>query len=309
MGGHLDGRLGLGFHGRSSISRGTVGCLRRSAFLRAWTLLCLLIACLLTPYPVSAGETFLLLQATTSTENSGLLDYILPGFAASSGIEVRVVAVGSGQAMKNARNGDGDVLLVHSVSDEREFIAAGWGVKRHPVMYNRFVLVGPNADHAAIQGLVIGVALKRVATERALFVSRGDDSGTHKKELQLWRLAGALPDPRHDAWYREIGSGMGATLNTAISMGAHTLSDQGTWISHQNKGDFRILVESEDDPQLFNQYSVILVNPERHPHIKVQEAQHFIRWLTGPQGQAAIASYRVQGQQLFFPNAHTAESP
>jgi len=249
-----------------------------------------------------ADDDFIIVQSTTSTQNSGLLDAILPVFHAETGIEVRVVAVGTGQAIRNAMNGDGDVLLVHAKPAERRFVADGWGVARHDVMYNDFVIVGPAEDPAGVDGMTDAVAaLDRIARHRAVFASRGDDSGTHKAERRLWAetgvdIAGASPD-----WYRETGSGMGATLNTGVGMDAYVLTDRATWISFGNKGDHRVLVEG--DPKLFNQYGVILVNPERHPRVKAAAGQAFIDWLTGPAGQAEIGRFRIDGQQLFFPNA------
>lgn len=252
--------------------------------------------------PAAAEERFIVLQSTTSTQNSGLFDAILPGFTARSGVEVRVVAVGTGQALKNARNGDGDVLLVHAKPAEEAFVAEGFGVERLDVMYNDFVIVGPPADPAGIAGKADATAaLKAVAEAGAPFASRGDDSGTHKKELALWTAAGVDPAAASGTWYRETGSGMGATLNTAVGMDAYTMTDRGTWIAFKNKGDFRILVEG--DARLFNQYGVILVNPEKHPRVKAEDGQAFIDWLTGKEGQAAIAAYKRAGEQLFFPNA------
>ncbi|MCG8593668.1 MAG: substrate-binding domain-containing protein [Kiloniellales bacterium] len=252
--------------------------------------------------PAAAEERFIVLQSTTSTQNSGLFDAILPGFTARSGVEVRVVAVGTGQALKNARNGDGDVLLVHAKPAEEAFVAEGFGVERLDVMYNDFVIVGPPADPAGIAGKADATAaLKAVAEAGAPFASRGDDSGTHKKELALWTAAGVDPAAASGTWYRETGSGMGATLNTAVGMDAYTMTDRGTWIAFKNKDDFRILVEG--DARLFNQYGVILVNPEKHPRVKAEDGQAFIDWLTGKEGQAAIAAYKRAGEQLFFPNA------
>ena len=257
----------------------------------------------------STTSPFIVLQSTTSTQNSGLFDAILPGFTGATGIEVRVVAVGTGQALKNARNGDGDVLLVHARPAEEKFVAEGFGVARHDVMYNDFVVVGPASDPAGLRGMTDAPAgLARIAAGRDLFASRGDDSGTHQKERALWKLSGYEPSGASGTWYRETGSGMGATLNAAVGMGAYTLTDRATWIRFANKGDLEILLEG--DPRLFNQYGIILVNPERHPRTRVREGQQFIDWLLGPAGQAAIAAYRVDGQQLFFPNAnaHTDES-
>ncbi|MEM9681814.1 MAG: substrate-binding domain-containing protein [Pseudomonadota bacterium] len=254
---------------------------------------------------VSAADRFIVVQSTTSTQNSGLLDHILPEFTAKTGIEVRVVAVGTGQALKNARNGDGDVLLVHAKPAEEHFIADGFGVQRFDVMYNDFVMVGPSTDPAKVVGLRdAGTALSRIAAADAPFVSRGDDSGTHKKELALWKKSGVDPAGASGRWYRETGSGMGATLNTAVGMSAYALTDRATWIAFKNKRDFRIHVEG--DPDLFNQYGVILVNPEKHPRVKATDGQAFIDWLTGPDGQAAIAGYKRDGQQLFFPNGRGA---
>lgn len=250
----------------------------------------------------AAGNDFIIVQSTTSTQNSGLFDHILPKFTEKTGIQVRVVAVGTGQALKNARNGDGDVVLVHSKPDEEEFVAEGWGVKRHDVMYNDYVIVGPASDPAGISGLKdAGEAFPRIAEAEAAFASRGDDSGTHQAELKLWTDAGIDARKASGDWYLETGSGMGATLNTAIGKGAYTLTDRGTWLSFANKGDFEVLVQG--DPKLFNQYGVILVNPERHPRIKKEMGQALVDWLTGSEGQAAIASYKIDGQQLFFPNA------
>ncbi|SDC95093.1 substrate-binding domain-containing protein [Ruegeria marina] len=249
-----------------------------------------------------AAEDFIVVQSTTSTQNSGLLDHILPAFEAESGIEVRVVAVGTGQAIKNATNGDGDVLLVHAKAAEEKFVAEGWGVQRFDVMYNDFVLVGPVADPAGIKGGAdVVAALSAIASAQAPFASRGDDSGTHKAELRHWQSAGVDVAAASGGWYRETGSGMGATLNLAAGMGAYALTDRATWIAFANKGDLEVMVEGDD--RLFNQYGVILVNPEKHPGVKAEAGQKFIDWLIGPDGQAAIASYTLDGQQLFFPNA------
>jgi tungstate transport system substrate-binding protein len=245
---------------------------------------------------------FIVLQSTTSTQNSGLFDHILPKFTEKTGIEVRVVAVGTGQALKNARNGDGDVVLVHAKPDEEKFVTEGWGMKRHDVMYNDFIIVGPASDPAGIAGLKnADEALKRIAEAEAPFASRGDDSGTHRAELMLWKQAGVDPAKASGDWYLETGSGMGATLNTAVGKHAYTLADRGTWLSFGNKSDFDVLVEG--DPKLFNQYGVILVNPEKHPRVKATQGQAFVDWLTSAEGQKAIASYKINGQQLFFPNA------
>jgi tungstate transport system substrate-binding protein len=271
------------------------------------TLIGLALALLLvgaSPTAGNAEDKFIIVQSTTSTQNSGLFEHILPEFTKKTGIEVRVVAVGTGQALKNAENGDGDIVLVHAKPDEEKFVAAGWGVKRHDVMYNDFVIAGPAADPAKIAGLKAAPeAFKKIAQAEASFASRGDDSGTNKAELKLWQEAGVDPSLSSGKWYLETGSGMGATLNTAVGKQAYTLTDRGTWLSFANKDDFKILVEG--DPKLFNRYGVILVNPAKHPNVKATEGQAFIDWLIGPEGQAAIANYKIDGQQLFFPNAPT----
>ena len=252
--------------------------------------------------PVHAAGEFIVVQSTTSTENSGLFKHILPRFSEATGIEVRVVAVGTGQAIKNAQNGDGDVLLVHAKAAEQKFVQEGYGVERHDVMYNDFVIVGPDNDPAGIKGTEdASAALKEIASAEAAFVSRGDDSGTHKKERSMWKGAGVDVDSASGRWYRETGSGMGATLNTAVGMSAYTLSDRGTWIAFGNKEGFGVVVEG--DPKLFNPYGVILVNPEKHPGVKAEAGRKFIDWLIGPEGQAAIASFKVNGEQAFYPNA------
>ncbi|MDX1593375.1 MAG: substrate-binding domain-containing protein [Gammaproteobacteria bacterium] len=249
-----------------------------------------------------AAEDSIILQSTTSTANSGLYDAILPQFTGKTGIQVYVVAVGTGQAIKNAKNGDGDVLLVHARPAEEKFVAEGFGVERFDVMYNDFIIVGPVTDPAGVGGMrVAAKALAMIAEAGAPFASRGDNSGTHKKEVALWKQAGVDIEAASGSWYRETGSGMGATLNAAVGMGAYALTDRGTWISFKNKGDHAIAVEGDDD--LFNQYGVILVNPEKHPKVNVEAGQIFIDWITGPEGQAAIADYELGGQQLFFPNA------
>jgi tungstate transport system substrate-binding protein len=253
--------------------------------------------------PVSrATDNFIIVQSTTSTQNSGLFEHILPLFTKKTGIEVRVVAVGTGQALKNAQKGDGDVVLVHSQPDEEKFVADGWGVKRYPVMYNDFIIVGPAADPAKIVGMKQApAALKKIAEAQTPFASRADDSGTHKAELKLWHEAGVDPKSSSGSWYLETGSGMGATLNIAVGKQAYALTDRGTWLAFANKGDFKVMVEG--DNKLFNQYGVILVNPAKYPNVKANQGQVFIDWLTGPEGQSAIANYKIDGQQLFFPNA------
>ena len=250
----------------------------------------------------SAADRYIVVQSTTSTQNSGLFDHILPVFAEETGIEVRVVAVGTGQAIKNAANGDGDVLFVHSKSDEEAFVAEGHGVARFDVMYNDFVIVGPADDPAGVAGSAdVVAALTAIAETESPFLSRGDDSGTNKAESRLWDAAGIDPTAASGGWYREAGAGMGATLNTGVEMGAYVLTDRATWVSFGNKGDLEIAVEG--DQRLFNQYGVILVNPELHPNVKADLGQQFVDWVVSPDGQEAIAGFRVDGQQLFFPNA------
>lgn len=267
---------------------------------KAWLAIC--FTALVLSGAARAADKAIVLQSTTSTANSGLYDHLLPQFTAKTGVTVHVVAVGTGQAIKNATNGDGDVLLVHAKPAEEKFVADGYGVKRLDVMYNDFVIVGPAGDPAGVKGMTDGpAALKTIAQVKALFASRGDNSGTHKKELRLWRAAGIDPSGDSGTWYRETGSGMGATLNVGIGMGAYVLTDRATWISFKNKSGHAILVEGDD--QLFNQYGIILVNPERHPNVKAEWGQMFIDWIVGKEGQDAIAAYRLDGQQLFFPNA------
>lgn len=245
---------------------------------------------------------FILLQSTTSTENSGLFKHLLPLFQKKTGIEVRVVAVGTGQAIKNATNGDGDVLLVHDRAAEEKFVAGGHGVKRFDVMYNDFVIVGPREDPAGISGSrEAAAALAGIAKSSAAFVSRGDDSGTHKAELRLWTEAGVDVKSQSGTWYREAGQGMGATLNMAAGMNAYALTDRATWSAFKNRDSMKLLVEG--DSKLFNSYGVILVNPARHAHVKAAEGQAFIDWLVSPEGQNAIASFHIEGEQQFFPSA------
>ncbi len=261
-----------------------------------------LVAATAIPTAAAWAEDFIIVQSTTSTQNSGLYDHLLPQFREASGIEVRVVAVGTGQAIKNARNCDGDVLLVHAKPAEEKFVAEGYGVSRADVMYNDFVIVGPADDPAGIGGGAdVAAALARIEGSGSVFASRGDDSGTHKKELALWQAAGLDPSGASGTWYRETGSGMGATLNTAVGMGAYTMTDRATWIAFGNKQDHRIVVEG--DTRLFNQYGVILVNPERCENVKAEMGQTFIDWILSDEGQSAIADYTRDGQQLFFPNA------
>jgi tungstate transport system substrate-binding protein len=250
------------------------------------------------PVPSSAQE-FITVASTTSTEQSGLFRHLLPEFRKATGIEARVVAVGTGQALDMGRRGDADVVFVHDKVAEEKFVAEGFGVKRLPVMYNDFVLVGPASDPADAKGSDIHVALKRIAERQWPFASRADKSGTHAAELRYWKAAG-IEKPA-GAWYRETGSGMGPTLNTASGMGAYALADRGTWLNFGNRGDLVILVEG--DKRLFNQYGVMLVNPSRHAHVKREAGQRFIDWVVSPAGQGAIAAYRINDQPLFFPNA------
>lgn len=246
------------------------------------------------------AEEFITVASTTSTENSGLFGYILPLFQEKTGIEVRVVAQGTGQALETARRGDADVVFVHAKAQEEKFVAEGFGVTRFDVMYNDFVLVGPEEDPAATaKAEGAAAAFKAVADAGAAFASRGDDSGTHVAEMALWKAAGV--EPKGQEWYRETGSGMGATLNTAAQIPAYALTDRGTWLSFANRGP--LVITYEGDKVLFNQYGVILVNPEKHPSVKAAQGQAFIDWLLSDEGQAAINSFQINGQQLFFANA------
>ena len=245
----------------------------------------------------AAQEPFINVASTTSTEQSGLFKYLLPEFQKDTGIAVRVVAVGTGQALDIGKRGDADVVFVHDKAAEEKWLAEGNGVKRYPVMYNDFVVVGPKADPAKAKGNDVVAALQKVAAVRAPFTSRADKSGTHAAELRYWKAAGVEPKA---PWYRETGSGMGATLNTASGMNAYALADRGTWLSFKNRGDLVILVEG--DVKLFNQYGVMLVNPAKHAHVKKDMGQKFIDWLVSPEGQSAIAAYKIEGEQLFFPN-------
>lgn len=251
----------------------------------------------------SADERFITVASTTSTQDSGLFNVLLPAFTAKTGITVKVIAQGTGQALDTARRGDADVVFVHAKSQELKFLSEGFGVKRYPVMYNDFVVVGPKADPAGINGSKdVAAAFKTIADKTAPFVSRGDKSGTNTAELNLWKAAGVDLQAVRGEWYREIGQGMGATLNTANAMAAYTLSDRATWIAFANKGDLGIVVEG--DKKLFNQYGVMLVNPAKAPAVKAEDGQAFIDWLVSPEGQAVIAGYRIGDQQLFFPNAN-----
>lgn len=256
----------------------------------------------------SADQRFIVLQSTTSTENSGLFKHLLPKFTETTGIEVRVVAVGTGQAIKNAANGDGDVLLVHDRAAEEKFVADGFGVRRFDVMYNDFVVIGPRTDPANVAGSQdAAAAMAKIAASGATFVSRGDDSGTHKAELRLWKAAGVDAKAASGTWYREAGQGMGATINVAAGLKAYAVSDRATWSAFKNKGELKILVEG--DPRLFNPYGVIQVNPAKHPRVKAAEAKAFVDWLISNEGQSAIAEFKVEGEQQFFPNARSSVSP
>jgi tungstate transport system substrate-binding protein len=251
--------------------------------------------------PASAQDRSIVVASTTSTQDSGLFGYLLPIFKAKTNIDVKVVAQGTGQALDTARRGDADVVFVHAKSQEEKFLAEGFAVKRFDVMYNDFVLIGPKSDPAGIKGKDIETALKVIQAKSAPFVSRGDRSGTHSAELALWKQAGIDIATAKGPWYREIGQGMGAALNTASAMNGYVLSDRGTWISFKNRGDLEIIVEG--DKRLFNQYGVMLVNPEKFPSVKKELGQTFVDWLISPEGQATIAGYRIDGQQLFFPDA------
>lgn len=261
-----------------------------------------LLAAVVLTGAAAAEERFITVASTTSTQNSGLFDHILPTFEKETGIDVRVVAVGTGQAVRLARAGDADVLFVHHKPSEEAFVADGMGVERHDVMYNDFIIVGPKDDPAGIKGSKdVAEAMRKIAGAKAPFASRGDDSGTHKREKSLWKEAGVDVEAASGSWYRATGSGMGATLNTAAGMDAYALADRGTWLSFENRGPLEVMVEG--DQRLFNQYGIILVNPKAHPHVKAEDGQAFIDWIIGPEGQKMIGAYRINGQQLFTPNA------
>jgi tungstate transport system substrate-binding protein len=248
-----------------------------------------------------AQERFIVMASTTSTEQSGLFKELLPAFKQATGIDIRVVAVGTGQALDMARRGDADVVFVHDTVAEEKFVAEGFGLRRQPVMYNDFVLVGPASDPAKVKGNDTVAALGKLAVSGAPFISRGDKSGTHAAELRLWKLANIDPAANKPAGYRECGCGMGPALNIGSSSNAYVFTDRGTWLSFKNRGDLAVLVEG--DSRLFNQYGVMVVNPARHPHVKQAMAQSFADWVVAAPGQAAIAAYKIDGQQLFFPNA------
>ncbi|MGB8398068.1 substrate-binding domain-containing protein [Bradyrhizobium sp.] len=251
----------------------------------------------------SAQDKSIVVSSTTSTEDSGLFGHILPLFRAETGIDVKVVSQGTGQALETGRRGDSDVVFVHARAQEEKFVADGFGEKRYPVMYNDFVLVGPKGDPAGIKGSRdIEAAFRAIKSKGVAFISRGDKSGTHSAELALWKIAGIdIAGADKGPWYREIGQGMGAALNAAAASSAYVLADRGTWLSFRNRGDLQILVEG--DKRLFNQYGVMLVNPARHAHVKKELGQQFIDWLVSPGGQKAIADYKINGEQLFYPNA------
>ncbi len=262
----------------------------------------LTVALALNATPASAEEKFIVVSSTTSTEQSGLFGHLLPVFEKKTGIKVRVVALGTGQALDTGRRGDADVVFVHDKTAEEKFVAEGFGVERKEVMYNDFVLIGPKADPAKVAGgKDIIDALKKVEAAKAPFVSRGDKSGTHAAELRYWKAAGIDLEQAKGPWYRDTGSGMGPALNTAASMNAYILADRGTWLSFKNRGELVVAVEG--DQRLFNQYGVILVNPAKHAHVKKELGQTFIDWVVSAEGQQTIADYKIGGQQLFFPNA------
>ena len=274
----------------------------RKILTRVTTLLLCLAAMVPAAAQSPAAPRFITVASTTSTQDSGLFEHILPSFTAKTGIAVRVIAQGTGQALDTGRRGDADVVFVHAKTLEEKFVSEGHGLARKPVMYNDFVLLGPAHDPAGMKGTKdIALALKRIAETKSTFISRGDRSGTHLAELQLWTLAAINIEAAKGTWYREIGQGMGAALNMASAIEAYVLADRGTWLSFKNRGS--LTIASEGDQRLFNQYGVILVNPERHPHIKAHDGQAFIDWLISSEGQQAIANYKIGGQQLFFPNA------
>lgn len=271
-----------------------------SSMLARRLLIVTAITALLTAF-AGAEEKLIVVASTTSTEDSGLFKYLLPIFKKKTGIDVKVVAQGTGQALDTGRRGDADVVFVHAKAAEEKFLSEGFGVKRYPVMYNDFVLIGPRTDPASIKGKDILTALRTIRDKAAPFVSRGDRSGTHLAEIGLWKDAGIAINADKGSWYKEIGQGMGAALNMASASNAYLLSDRGTWLAFKNRGGLDILVEG--DKRLFNQYGVMLVNPARHPHVKAELGQEFISWLISAEGQNAIAGYKIGGQQLFYPDA------
>ena len=257
------------------------------------------LAAMISIASVAASAQTIVMSSTTSTEQSGLFSYLLPEFKKASGIDIKVVALGTGQALDMARRGDADVVFVHDQVAEEKFVAEGFGLKRLPVMYNDFVLIGPKADPVGTKGNDIAVALKKISAANGAFISRGDKSGTHAAELRFWKLAD-LADKKGSG-YKECGCGMGPALNIASSSGAYVLADRGTWLNFKNRADLTVLVEG--DKRLFNQYGVMVVNPAKHPQVKLAEAQKFVDWVVSPAGQNAIAAYKIGGEQLFFPNA------
>ncbi len=268
---------------------------------RPFHLLCLALAIGLPAALAQAQDRFIVMASTTSTEQSGLFTHLLPLFKQATGIDVRVVAVGTGQALDTGRRGDADVVFVHDQVAEEKFVAEGFGLARRAVMYNDFVIVGPKADPAGVRGKDVTAALARLASTNSSFISRGDKSGTHAAELRYWKAANVDIAASKPAGYKECGCGMGPALNIASSTGAYVLADRGTWLNFKNRADLAILVEG--DKRLFNQYGVIVVNPARHPHVKKDLAQAFADWVVSPAGQAAIAAYKIGGEPLFFPNA------
>jgi tungstate transport system substrate-binding protein len=277
----------------------------RSPFRTLFATACLLAGALLTPAvhaQAAAAEKFIVVASTTSTEQSGLFAHLLPAFTQATGISVRVVAVGTGQALDIGRRGDADVVFVHDPVAEQKFVDQGYATARRPVMYNDFVLIGPQADPAGTRGKDIAAALQKVGASSAPFVSRGDKSGTHAAELRYWKTAGVDMAAAKPAGYKECGCGMGPALNMASSLNGYVLADRGTWLNFKNRGELAVLVEG--DKRLFNQYGVMVVNPAKHPQVKTELAQAFADWLVSPAGQGVIASYKIGGQQLFFPNAN-----
>jgi tungstate transport system substrate-binding protein len=270
--------------------------------MKAPALAVLLAAATLLSVQAFAQDKSIVVASTTSTQDSGLFGYLLPMVKQRLGIKVKVLAQGTGQALDTARRGDADVVFVHAKSAEEKFLAEGYGVRRYPVMYNDFVVIGPKSDPAGIKGKDVAAALQTIKAKAAPFVSRGDRSGTHIAELALWKQAGIEIATDKGSWYKEIGQGMGAAVNMASASNAYVLSDRGTWLAFKNRGDLAILVEG--DKRLFNQYGVTLVNPAKHPSVKKELGQQFIDWLISPEGQDAIAGYKISGQQLFYPNAN-----
>jgi tungstate transport system substrate-binding protein len=278
-----------------------IGIMTRRIARRAALALAVAGVALATGLPARAQDKFIVMASTTSTEQSGLFAHLLPAFNKATGIDVRVVALGTGQALDMGRRGDADVLFVHDQPAEEKFVADGFGLKRSPVMYNDFVVIGPKFDPAGLKGNNVVEALKKLAASQQPFVSRGDKSGTHAAELRYWKAAGIDPPAGKVPGYKECGCGMGPALNMAASMNAYVLADRGTWLSFKNRADLAVLVEG--DKRLFNQYGVIVVNPAKYPHVKVDLAQAFADWVLSADGQATIASYKIGGEQLFFPNA------